>query len=274
MKLNIFRDQNPVHPNNAQDLVQEQVKAIPVPIILDTLEVSTDIHFAILPENTSQVGEISFNDLRGSLVHITNQDSLWGRPMVLDAAGKIYDQVDFNARVEFDMADPMNSFLMSGKVGRMDIEVMNNILLPTARIFIRKGKNKEITFDISANKDVAIGDMFFRYNKLKFRIVDKDDIHHTSLGNSLLTFWANRLVKSNNPSFLRKRDGVIYFERNPNRAIFHYWSRALLSGIVSSVGVKNNRRQLKKLGYENLEALNYQELFGEKEKEEKEQEDQ
>ncbi len=273
MKLDIFRDQNPVHPNDHQDLVQEQVKRIPFPFVLDTLKVSTDIHFSILPENTSLAGVISFNDLKGNLIHITNQDSLWDRPMLLDASGKIYDRVAFNASVEFDMADPMNSFLMSGKVGRMDIELMNNILLPTARIFIRKGKNKEITFDISANKDVAIGDMFFRYNKLKFRIVDKDDIHHTSLGNSLLTFWANRLVKSNNPSFLRKREGVIYFERNPNRAIFHYWSRALLSGIVSSVGVKNNRRQLKQLGYENLEALNYQELFGEKEEEEKEEQE-
>jgi hypothetical protein len=265
LDLDIFRDQNPVHPNNPQDLVQEQIRRIPFPFLLDTLEVRTDIHFAILPENTRQPGEISFLDLEGKLTHITNLDSLRKEPMRLEAKGKLYGTTDLEARMSFDLGDPMNSYTMSGRVGRMDIEVMNKILTPTARIFIRKGKSKEITFEVSANKDVAIGDMFFRYNKLKFRIVDKDDIHHISLGNSLLSFWANRLVKSNNPSFLRKRKGVIYFERNPNRAIFHYWSRALLSGVVSSVGVKNNRKQLKKLGYENLEALNYQELFGEKE---------
>jgi hypothetical protein len=265
LDLDIFRDQNPVHPNNPQDLVQEQIKRIPFPFLLDTLEVSTDIHFAILPENTRQPGEISFEELEGRLLHITNLDSLWKEPMRLEAKAKLYGTTDLEARMSFDMADPMNSYTMSGRVGRMDIKLMNKILTPTARIFIRKGKCKEITFEVSANKDVAIGDMFFRYNKLKFRIVDKDDIHHISLGNSLLSFWANRLVKSNNPSFLRKRKGVIYFERNHNRAIFHYWSRALLSGVVSSVGVKNNRKQLKKLGYENLEALNYQELFGEKE---------
>lgn len=265
LDLDIFRDQNPVHPNKPQDLVQEQIKSIPFPFLVDTLEVTTDIHFSILPEATSEAGEISFTGLEGRLMHITNLDSLWTKPMKLRASGNLYEDVPLEASVDFDMADPMNGFTLSGRVGKMEIPVMNKILHPTARIYIRKGRNKEITFDISANKDVAIGDMFFRYNKLKFRIVDKDDIHHTSLGNSLLTFWANRLVKSNNPSFLRKRKGVIYFERNPNRAIFHYWSRALLSGIVSSVGVKNNRKQLKKLGYENLEALNYQELFGEKE---------
>lgn len=266
LELNIFRDQNPVHPNNPQDLVQEQIKRIPFPFLLDTLLVRSDIHFSILPEKSSQPGKISFLDLHGKLIHITNLDSLWEEPMRLEAKAKLYGITDLETQMSFDMADPMNSFTMSGKVGRMDIDVMNRILTPTARMFIRKGKCKEISFEVSANKDVAIGDMFFKYNKLKFRIVDKDDIHHVSLGNSLLSFWANRLVKSNNPSFLWKRKGVIYFERNPNRAIFHYWSRALLSGIVSSVGVKNNRKQLKKLGYENLEALNYQELFGEKEK--------
>ncbi len=265
LNLDIFRDQNKVHPNNPQDLVQEQIKRIPVPFLLDTIEISTDIHFAILPEGAGQAGEISFLDLEGKLTHITNLDNKWSDPMRLEARGKLYGTTELEAEMSFDMADPMNGFTMKGRVGRMDIETMNKILTPTARILIRKGKCKEITFEVSANKDVAIGDMFFKYNKLKFRIVDKDDIHHVSLGNSLLSFWANRLVKSNNPSFLWKRKGVIYFERNHNRAIFNYWSRALLSGVVSSVGVKNNRKQLKKLGYENLEALNYQELFGEKE---------
>ncbi len=264
LDLNIFRDQNLVHPNNPQDLIQEQIKAIKYPLIIDTIELTTNIDFTILPENAEEEGNINFLQLSGKLLHFTNQDSLWDRPLQVHAKGDLYGDIELEADIEFDMSDPMNNFILEGRVGRMEIPEMNNILLPTSRIFIRKGKSKEILFNISGNKDVAIGDMFFRYNKLKFRIVDKDDIHHTSFGNSLLSFWANRLVKSNNPSFLRKRKGVIYFERNPNRAIFHYWSRALLSGVVSSVGVKNNKKQLKRLGLEHLEALNYDELFGEK----------
>ncbi len=257
----IYRSQHIPHPEQPIALVQDQIRQIPYPFELDTLVLTGDIHFSILPENVSEKATITFDRLDGTLACISNQAALRSTPMVLDAEGYMFEETPINARVNFSMNDSLNSFKMKGSVGQMNIPVMNNILTPTARIFIKSGMNRSIDFEVSANDDVAIGDMFFRYNKLKFRIVNKDDYTQTNLGNSILSFWANRLVKSNNPSFLRKRMGIIYYERNKNRAIFNYWSRALLSGVISSVGVKNNKKKLRKMGIEKLEAADYQEIF-------------
>lgn len=260
LKTDIFRDQNLPHPEQPEPLIQKQLEAIALPFLVDTLNLSGAIHFSILPAGEKEPGLLHFNQLNGQLTHITNIPEEQSSPMLMEAGCRLFNEVLVEAKARFDLQSPKQAFKLSGRVGAMDLTLMNKILEPTTQLWIKSGKNREITFEISANDEIAIGEMFFKYNRLKFRIVDKDE-DHMSFGNSILSFWANRLVKSNNPSFLWKRRGIIYYERNPNRAIFNYWSRAFLSGIISSVGVKNNKKKLHKLGIEELEAVNYQEIF-------------
>ena len=114
---------------------------------------------------------------------------------------------------------------------------------------------------MAANDEVAVGDMLFRYKRLRVQLLDKEDVTNSNFGNSFLSFWANRLVSSNNPSWLSRRKGTIYFERDQQKAISHFWVHSLLSGAVSSAGVKNNKRKLKKSGILNLEEMDYQRLY-------------
>ena len=153
---------------------------------------------------------------------------------------------------------------MDTKLSRMNLLPLNQVLTPMGRINLLSGNNKALIFHLSGNDRQAIGEMFFRYNKLKFQIVSKDDLERVSFGNSLLSFFANRLVKSNNPSFLRKRQGIIFFERDREKAIFNFWAKSILSGVISSVGVRNNRKHLKHLSVDELEQLSYRELFGDR----------
>ncbi len=262
LKLDIYRDQRLPHPERPVDLIQKQLQEVPIEFILDTLQLTGSIAVDMQPEGTEEIAHISFDQLDGTIGHVTNLPSQRHRPMTLNAHCRVFDRVYLEAVGEFELQSPLQAFKLAGRVGEMDLQVMNEILQPTANLWIKSGFNEEITFEITANDNLAIGELFFRYNDLKFRILNAEH-EQAGLGNSILSFWANRLVRSNNPSLLSKRQGLIYYERNKNRAIFNFWSRAFLSGVISSVGVKNNKKRLRKLGIEELEAVDYQEIFEE-----------
>ena len=173
----------------------------------------------------------------------------------------MYNQADFVTTASFKMDDSLNTFEVKGIVGSFELPILNSILTPAARIQVNKGISQRLEFDMVANEDFAIGKMFLKYKKLGFQIVNKGDFEHTGFGNSILSFWANRLVKSRNPAFLTKKQGTIYFERDKTKAFINLTVKGLLSGLVSSVGIKNNRKKLKKMGVEDLEALQYDYLF-------------
>jgi hypothetical protein len=68
------------------------------------------------------------------------------------------------------------------------------------------------------------------------------------LGNILGSFFANTfIIKTNNPRNFFLRKGDIFFERDEKKAIFNYWTKTFLSGVVSSIGATNNKKKYNKM---------------------------
>ena len=245
-------------------LIQGQIKNINTPFLIDTLYLNGDLSYTEVVDSSGHISFIEFTDIDGSLQHITNKEDQFDQPMTLNAKGKLFDVGPFRTSGTFNLGDSLNTFDWSGKVHKMDLTVLNQLITPLAGIHIHSGKSKQVIFKITGNDHSAIGEMSFKYNKLKFQIINKDAPGKLSFGNALRSFFANRLVKSNNPSFLSKRMGIVYFERDQNKAIFNFWGKSILSGIISSVGARNNRKRLKLMSEEELEKLHYRTLFGEK----------
>jgi hypothetical protein len=260
--IRIIRDERLPIREKRKELLQGQVKAIRHPFRIGKLDFVGDVSFVALPQQSARPAFIFFNDIHASLENITNQKRYFDQPMRLKSRGKVYNEGLFELKADFSMRDSLNAFELKGRVGEMNLRLLNKIITPLSRMRIQKGKCRSIDFDISANDDFAIGEMLFKYNNLKVQLVNRKDLSQVNLGNTLLSFWANQIVKSNNPSFLRNRKGIIYFERNPYKETLNLWVHSLLSGMVSSVGMGNNKRKLKRMGIDELEALNYQELFG------------
>ncbi len=261
--INILRDERMEFWKREKPLIQSRLKSIPYPFLIDTLNVDGDLIFTAIAKQSELPAQFSIDQLAAQLRHLTNQDSLFDTPLELDGEGLLYGEGRFDVNLDFKMNDSLDAFQMKGRIGRMDLRLLNQIITPEANLRIQRGKAREIDFKISANSHYAIGEMYFLYNKLRLRLVDKKDNFYSHLGNSILSFWANQIVKSNNPGFWRKRKGFIFYERNPHREITSYWVHSLLGGAVSSIGVKNNKRKLKKMGINDLKALRYEKLFNE-----------
>ena len=83
----------------------------------------------------------------------------------------------------------------------------------------------------------------FHYHDLRIRLVKKGDQTRASFGTKVLSFLANAIVvKKNNNG----RKGVIYFERMRDRSFFNYIVKIAFSGMSTSIGVKSNRKMLRK----------------------------
>jgi hypothetical protein len=64
-----------------------------------------------------------------------------------------------------------------------------------------------------------------------------------TLKTRLINFAANNLIlKSKN----QKGFGKVYSERKLEKNIFNYWIKMVLSGVISSTGVRSNNKQEKK----------------------------
>lgn len=245
-------------------MLPQRVKEAPWPFLLDTIRLKKGyVRYAALAPLTKTQGYIDFYNLNAGAYHLSNLPDQWDQAMEFRAMGDIYGKASFWVKMAFDLRDSLDGFKIEGQVGPFDLPLINPILKSQAAIEVTRGRARRMLFNAAANDTLAVGEMIFRYRGLGIQILDKQNLEKRSLGKSIVSFWANRLVSSNNPSWLRRRKGVIYFERDRQKAVTHYWLHTVLSGVVSSVGMQNNKKRLRRSGLDADEELGYQRLLKE-----------
>ena len=239
METLVYRDKAPPFPEDQKrSLPQTLLRNLEHWVYLDTINLTGDVTYREKRTAGSEIGEISFNDLQTSLYHISATDSIANRPMRLEAKGKLLNSGAFEAVALFDLADSRDRFTLVGEISDLPLNTLNKMLRPAADINIKSGYSKKIWFNVKANDELAQGKMKINYSGLKVQILNPETHDTRGLGQGIKTFFANTFVlKKRNPTFLFLRDGTIFYKRDPSRAIFNYWGKALLSGAVSSVGI-------------------------------------
>lgn len=249
-------------------LFPEDLKSIKQKFIIDSLSLNGDLSYTSIAPMTGEFSEISFQDINGNMTNLTNIPRYFDQELSLKATALLYDQAPLEVDIQFHLDQTPSTFELSGKLTNLDLTQLNPVLRPQAAIAVNKGVSSKMLFNFAANDSVAVGDLLFRYKKLRIQLLDKEDLSSSGFGNSILTFWTNQLIKSQNPSWLRRRKGTIFFKRDQMKAIPHYWANSILSGVVSSVGVKNTKRKLKKSQL-NIDSFSYETLLKEQLKSEK-----
>jgi hypothetical protein len=248
----IYRDKSvPFQSGIVKDLPQGILRKIEAWISIDTLQVKGDITYQEKLPKKKEIAEISFNDLDASLFNITSVDSLAYRPMRLISKGMLADTASFEISVLFDMQDPKDRFTFTGQIERMQLTALNKMLMPVASVKIKDGYAEHIYFNVKADNEIATGEMKFRYDNLKVQILNPETNDLKGLNQGIKTFFANAfIVRHKNPTFIFLRPGKIFLKRDPTRAIFHYWGKALLSGAASSVGIHKSKKAEKRYNRE------------------------
>ncbi|MBL6448405.1 hypothetical protein JMN32_18980 [Fulvivirga sp. 29W222] len=247
-KIDVYRDKNmPDAPAKEKTMYHVAFGKYKKPVNIGRVDIhNTDITYTEFAEGALQPGSVSFEEFSAVFKNVTNRESLLkkNRFVTMDATAMVMGKAKLDLSMSFDMLSPAGAFTIGGKLAATPLRIFNDITVYNANIDIREGYANSLFFSARANEDVAYGTMEFRYEDLKIYILEKPSERTSRTNKSIASFFANTFViNKNNPHLFKFREGKIYFERNPNKSLFNYWTKTFLSGLVASIGVNNNKKE-------------------------------
>jgi hypothetical protein len=216
---------------------------------LDTLQTKNGrISYSEHAKFADTTGTLTLNKLNLKVLNIYNDTSLLNNNDI-SLEIKLQTKVMNAGRLDAYFNMPYNTkngeFYLEGIMDTMALSRMNPMIEPIAFLKIRNGDARKIVFKVDGNNDYATGIMRFYYKKLNISVLNKEK--HTNKG--LISFIANTFVlNSSNPKyiFFLKR-GKMYFKRDPSKSFVNYWVNILMSGLKTSIGLKNKEKPPKGL---------------------------
>ncbi len=260
LSLDTHRDKRlPREEGIYKALPQTSIREIPIKLKIDTISFTNSfISHSEFSKEGSIPGVIFFRKLNGSIANFTNHPDYLSKSskMSFYASGILMSTGNLMIMSTFDYKDPLDKYTLRGSVGEMDLTELNRFLENTAYVQIRGGINKSINFSLDGNEDYAYGRMKFYYNDLKINVLDAETHLQRGHGVSIKSFFANTfVVNSKNPRLLFVREGDIFTERDKEKSIFAFWGKAVVSGLVSSIGAKNNKKEIRDMAKSIKEQL-------------------
>lgn len=218
-------------------LFYESVQQFPVPLAIGTIRLNDiQVEYQEMAKKGLSPGTVTFKQLEGTFDKLTNIVTPGQPYFTLKAHGKLMGKGFLQAvfRLPVDSLNP--HFEVKGSLGKMNMEALNPMIEPLAKISITSGEIESMKFDITGNSMKSKINMVFLYRDLKIRMMKAKDGHLET--SSFLTTLANGLIaKGNNPDHreLRKADETA--ERDIYRSQFNYLWRSILAGLKVSIGL-------------------------------------
>lgn len=158
---------------------------------LDSVRVRGRIRYSDRPvEQVNRPGRIVFADFDGRILGISNEPGV--SPMAITATTRL-----LGAPVEVRLEVPLDAdrFLMSmeGRVGRVDLEELNDLTVPLEGIEFQGGRLEGLRFDIDVDGSSAGGTVWAAYQGLDVQLVDRNT-GEGGLFDDIKSFLANNFV--------------------------------------------------------------------------------
>jgi hypothetical protein len=248
LNLDLYRDKKmPFDESRRPKMLQDLIKSIKVPIVLDSLSlIRSSVNYSERAATGEREGKIRFNDIRLCISPFTNMKSGSGRipDFNLKGIATAQDSAFLKVEMNYQMNDPENSFSAKGSVAPFNMRIVNPVLEPLALITIRSGRVNQFDFDFSANRSSAEGQLYFGYDNLKIGVLELKE--GSTKESHFASFLANSLLlKSRNP---RGKDrellpDPIAFKRDQRRSILNYWWKSVFSGVKNTLEIKDKQEE-------------------------------
>jgi len=137
----------------------------------------------------------------------------------------------------------LQGFMLNVHMTRAHLPVLNPVLEPLASIKVRRGELDTMIMRVVGRDYLSLGEMQMFYRNLNVQFLKSGEDSSTTFLTRLISWAANHLVLRKHNA---RKTGVIYFPRFRDRSIFNYWVKMTLSGAASSVGVKKNKKALRR----------------------------
>jgi hypothetical protein len=249
MDLKVFRDKRKEFRHVKKPAFQDMIYKYPKQIRIDSIGLlSGNIVFTVHADKANEPGHISFNKISAVIYKITN-DSIYKTKsgyLELRSNALLMGKGRIDVFLKGRIFDNNNTFSLSGTLSDMDADDLNPILEKNAFLYATSGKIDKMSFSFTANNNKATGKMTMLYHGLDITIKNKHTDDTTAFREKLISFFANEKIINSNPMPGKEvREGTINNERDPERFLFNYCFKSILSGIKSSLlkSPKNRNNQ-------------------------------
>jgi hypothetical protein len=263
-RILVFRDKRIEFPEwQRKNLPQTDLKKLNFTFDIASIRMNNGyVTYQEHAEKAKAPGEIFLQNINARIDNATNDSiKIALNPRInIEATAYLYGSGNLRADFQFDMQNAENIHQYGIVVDSLDLTEFNRIMIPNAAVRITGGMNHKILMSAKANEQYSYGEMKFYYDGLRIALINRDTETTRGFGQVLGSFFANTfIIKTNNPNNFVLRKGDVFFERDEKRAIFNYWTKTFLSGVVSSIGAVNNKKKIRRMQEENLKAIREQE---------------
>lgn len=224
-------------------------KLMPTPL-LNSLRFPLRINSLLLRNSAVTVHEISIITHRQGIIPLTHLDAVItninNRPALNDSLTINASTTVLNNRIngllyKESYADSLSGFTLHLNASPMKLTHFSDATVPLVSVQVRKGQADTLYAHWIGNKYAAFGVMNFHYNDLAIQILDKKEPKRKKFFLSIENWLANLILRDKN-----KKQSLVYFERDREKFVFNYWVKTSMSGLMTSVGVKRNKKYYKK----------------------------
>ena len=244
-RIEVFRDKRPPFQHGIyKPLPTGLVQKIPFFFSIDTIQVQDlTVQYSELSAKTHQTGVVLFTHIDATIFPVRNVDLRDTDSLRLRATAQFMDKIGIKLNMDESYTDSLKGFLLNVHMSPAHLPMLNSILEPLASIKVRRGELDTMILRAVGRDYVSLGEMQMQYRNLNIQFLKNGIQEKTTFVTRFITWAANHLVLRKQNA---KRTGAVYFPRFRDRSIFNYWVKMTLSGAASSVGVKKNRKLLKR----------------------------
>jgi hypothetical protein len=239
MDLRVFKDKRKEFRHVNKPQIQDLIYSYPAILRIDSVYIlSGNIIYTEHAEKANEPGTLSFNDLNAKIYKITNDTIYKAEAAYLElyAHSLLMGNGKLNVSLRGKIFDSQNTFIINGSLKDMEASKLNPFLEKSAAIYATSGKIDDMSFRFTANSSKANGKMTMLYNGLNISVKNKQTDDTTALKEKFISLIANVKVLNSNPIPNEKiREGIIEYERDPERFLFGYVYKSVMSGIKSII---------------------------------------
>jgi hypothetical protein len=272
---NLYRDKNfPRDTTVIKPLIQDMLRSVNKPFRIDSVLINNAyLRYSELGEKSFKPGYVYFTEGNLKAFDITNSPIEGkGETLKVSLNMKLMGDGKINGNFYFPL-EQGSQFYFNAKSEKLDLTLLNPMTQNLLGMTIASGKGKLDIPLITANDDLATGYLLFRY-RMKMQLYNRKKAEKNSkkgVTSPLMNFIINGLVvKNRNPNLFNKpRVGVVYFERDKNKAIPNYIWKSTLSGVLSTMGFNNKQQRKERKAYKKSDFNNMRDMMMRDEKQKK-----
>lgn len=237
--LAVFRDKRLAFRHVDKAAFQDLIYNYPGKFDIDSLSIlSGKVLYTEHAEDASQPGWISFQEIHAQIYKISN-DTIYKTKtgwIEFKANTMLMGKGEFDVSLKARLFDSQNTFSVHGTLYQMDGRELNPMVEKNAFLYISSGKIEKMSFNFTADNNKSTGNMTLLYTGLDLAIKNKRTDDTAAFAQRVASILANVKVMDSNPLPGEEvRQGVIEYERDPEKFLFNYCVKSILSGIKTSI---------------------------------------